>query len=414
MTTTDDLTVRSSEPGPIGEIVDLTGVDPAFTANPHPTFARLRAAGPVHRARVMDGRVGWLVVDPAAARAVLTDPRLSNSSRYLTAWPDVGREEIGSNMLAADPPDHTRLRRLVSREFTARRIESLRGRVQEITDTLLDTIVPAGRADLVPTFSLVLPLRTIFELFGVPEHDRDDFHGWSSTMSAPPSPQAAEEAGRQMFGYLGSLLAAKRGGDGHDLLSDLIRTRDESGDRLNDEELFGMTFLLLVAGHETTNNLIASAVWALLQHPDQLELLRSDWSLLAACVEETMRYEGPVEVSGLRFTKEPITIGDTVIPAGEPLMAALSSAARDPERFPHPHRFDITRDLRQLRGHIGFGHGVHSCVGAALARMEAGIALRSLLERCPDLALDPDAGPPVWQAPTLFLRGLSSLPVRFR
>lgn len=402
MTTTDETTV---------EIVDLTGVDPDFTANPHPTFARLRAAGPVHRARVMDGRIGWLVVDPAAARSVLTDPRLSNSSRYLKAWPDVGREEIGSNMIAADPPDHQRLRKLVSREFTPRRIEALRPRVQEITDALLDAIIPLGRADLVPSFSLRLPLQTICELFGVPENDRDDFHLWSATMSAPPTPEAAEEAGGKMFGYLGELLRSKRGGDGHDLLSDLIRLRDEDGDRLSDEELFGMAFLLLVAGHETTNNLIASAVMALLQHPDQLAKLRGDWSLLDPCIEETMRYEGPVEIGALRFTKEPITIGSVEIPAGEPLLPALSSAARDPELFPDPDRFDITRDPRQLRGHVGFGHGIHACIGAPLAKMEAGVALRTLLERCPDLALDGDL---VWQPPTLFLRGLRSLPVRFR
>ncbi|MEV5567989.1 cytochrome P450, partial [Streptomyces sp. NPDC052196] len=375
-----------SGPGGTEFIADLTGSDPEFTADPYPYFAKLRALGPVHRARVMDGRLGWLIVGPREARAALKDSRFSTDARYLKAWPDMGRSAIGTTMLQADPPDHTRLRKLVSKEFTPRRIEALRSRIQEITDELLDAVVPLGSADLVKSFSLQLPLSVICELFGVPEKDRDDFHRWSSEMSAPPTPDAAQAAGEAMAGYLGALIASKRADGGDDLLSDLVRTTD-AGDRLSDEELFGMAFLLLVAGHETTNNLIASAFSLLLQHPEQLAALRADWSLLDGAIEETMRYEGPVEVSAFRYTTEPVVIGKTEIPAGEVVMAGLASASRDLERFTEPERFDILRDPRESRGHIGFGHGIHACIGAPLAKLEAGIALRTLLERCPDLAL---------------------------
>ncbi|WP_411083279.1 cytochrome P450 family protein [Streptomyces sp. cmx-18-6] len=393
-------------------IADLTGADPAFTANPYPYFAKLRALGPVHRARVMDGRIGWLIVDPHEARAMMKDRRFSTDARYLTAWPDMGRSAIGTNMLQADPPDHTRLRRLVAKEFTPRRIEALRPRIQEITDELLDAMVPAGRADLVRSFSLQLPLAVICELFGVPEKDREDFHRWSSEMSAPPSQEAGQAAGEAMAGYLGSLIAGKRADNGNDLLGDLVRTTD-AGDRLTDQELFGMAFLLLVAGHETTNNLIASAVATLLRHPEQLAALRADYSLLDSAIEETMRYEGPVEVSAFRYTTETVVIGGTEIPAGEVVMSGLASASRDPERFSDPESFNILRDPRELRGHIGFGHGIHACIGAPLAKLEAGIALRSLLERCPGLALDIDPEQFAWRPPTLFLRSLERLPVRF-
>ncbi|WP_369389931.1 cytochrome P450 [Streptomyces sp. CG1] len=417
MTTTEAGTLPGAGPSddatPEGIIADLTGTDPEFTANPYPYFAKLRALGPVHRARVMDGRLGWLIVGPSEARAALKDPRFSTDQRYMTAWPDMGRSAIGTNMLQADPPDHTRLRKLVSKEFTPRRIEALRPRIQQITDELLDKVVPLGSADLVDTFSLRLPLQVICELFGVPEQDREDFHRWSSQMSAPPNPEAGQAAGEAMAGYLGALIAGKRVGDGSDLLSDLVRTSDESGDRLSDEELFGMAFLLLVAGHETTNNLIASAVSALLQHPDQLAALRTDWSLLDGAIEETMRHEGPVEVSAFRYTTEPVVIGDTEIPAGEVVMAGLASASRDPERFTDPERFNILRDPRETRGHIGFGHGIHACIGAPLAKLEAGIALRTLLTRCPDLALAVDPADLLWRPPTLFLRSLEQLPVRF-
>lgn len=411
--TTHTETGRQSPTHDAPAVADLTGTDPEFTADPYPFFARLRAQGPVHRARIMDGRTGWLVVGPREARNVLTDARFSTDARYLTAWPDLGRSAIGHNMLQADPPDHTRLRRLVSKEFTPRRIEALRPRVQELTDELLDRVLPSGRADLIASLTLQLPLSVICELFGVPAADRDDFHRWSSTMSAPPSPEAGQEAGAAMAGYLAALIESKRDSGDTDLLADLVRTSDETGDRLSADELFGMAFLLLVAGHETTNNLISSAVLALLRHPGQLAALRADWSLLDGTVEETMRYEGPVEVSAFRYTVEPVTIGDTEIAAGEVVMAALASASRDPERFTGPERFDIRRDPRETRGHIGFGHGIHACIGAPLAKLEAEVVLRTLLERCPDLALDVAHGELTWRPPTLFLRGLERLPVRF-
>ncbi|MFF8956544.1 cytochrome P450 [Streptomyces sp. NPDC014894] len=390
---------------PAFEKVAPPGVDPA--SDPYAVYAHLREQGPVHCVPTQDAGDVWLIVGHAEARAALTDPRLRNDIRHSSSWQDDGGNAIGLNMLQTDPPDHTRLRRLVAREFTARRIEALRPRVREIADELIDAMLAAGRTDLVEAFAMPLPMAVICELLGVPAADRERFRLWSGEVVFPSSPEAAGAAVQAMTGYLAALIEDKRRTADDDLLAALVRTMDEDGDRLSPEEMLGMAFLLLVAGHETTVNLIANGTCALLRHPEQLAALRADPGLIDDAVEEMLRYDGPSHSTAHRFASEDVEIGGTVIPAGEPVLVLLASANRDAERFTAPDSFDIRRDAR---GHLGFSHGVHHCLGAPLARLEAGVALRALLERCRGLALDTDPDTLAWR-PSL-MRGLLRLPVR--
>ncbi|WP_066947946.1 cytochrome P450 family protein [Streptomyces lushanensis] len=396
-----------------GLVADLTGSDPSYTADPYPLFAELRERGPVHRARVLDGRDCWLITDYEAARAAFADPRLSNDIRYLKAWENLGRNVVGKTLMQVDPPDHTRLRKFIAREFTLRRVQSMRPRVERIAHDLLDSLLRTGEADLVESYALPLPLSVICELLGVPEGDRGDFHQWSSDLSAPPTPERGNAAQEAMTAYLSALVDTKRKEGGEDLLGAMARAVQDDGDRLSPEELLGMAFLLLVGGHESTANVISSGTLALLRNPGQLAALRADWSLLETTVEEVLRFDGPVEVSAYRYTTEPVRVGDTEIPAGEVVLIGMAAVGRDSGRFPEAERFDIGRELREVRAHLAFGHGVHHCVGAPLARMESAIALRALLERCPDLALAVPYEDLTWKPPTFQLRGLEHLPVRF-
>ncbi|MGW0122016.1 cytochrome P450 family protein [Streptomyces sp. NPDC003327] len=390
-------------------VIDLGEYGADFTANPYPYYEKMRAAGPVHRVRTPDGAVVWLVVGHEEARAALSDPRLSKSPSVLgTTMLD--EELIGPNLLVLDPPDHTRLRRLIAGEFTGRRVESLRPRVQRLTDDLLDAMEPAGRADLVDALAFPLPITVICELLGVPAADRDAFRRWSNEIVAPSGAEPEREAIESLAAYLGELVEDKRAaGPTDDLLSALITARAEDGDRLSLPELRGLAYLLLLAGHETTVNLIANAVRALLTHPGQRAALRADPGLLDGLIEETLRWEGPVETATFRFSREAVAVGETVIPAYEPVLVSLAAGGRDPERFPDPDRFDITRDPR---GHLAFGHGIHYCLGAPLARLEAQVALRTVLDRFPGLELDTGAGPLEW-LPGMLMRGTRRLPVRW-
>ncbi|MFJ5721110.1 cytochrome P450 [Streptomyces sp. NPDC093149] len=386
---------------------DLRGVKD-FTANPYPHYEKLRATGPVHTVRTDDFDRVWLVVGYDEGRAVLADQRFGKEWQGLVDRPD-GNDPIFANMLELDAPHHTRLRKLVTREFTARRVEALRPRVQQITDELLDAMVPAGRADLVDAFAFPLPMTVICELIGVPDLDRNAFRRLSNGVVTPATPEQEREAVAAMGAYLGELIEDKRSSPGDDLMSALVRARDEEGDGLSPDELVGMAFLLLVAGHETTVNLISNGVRALLDHPDQLALLRADFDLIDGAVEEMLRYDGPVETATFRFPRETVRVGRRVIPAGEPVLVSLAGADRDAGRYPEADRFDIRRDTQ---GHLAFGHGIHFCLGAPLARMEGRIAIRSLLERCPGLVLDTDGGEPDW-LPGMLIRGVRGLPVRW-
>ncbi|MCF3963889.1 cytochrome P450 family protein [Streptomyces fuscigenes] len=388
------------------ELADL-GAD--FTADPYALYARMRELGPVHEVRGADGWRFWLIVGYEECRAAFGDPRLAKSSPFQ----DEEDRIMGRHVLISDPPDHTRLRRLVAKEFTPRRVAAMRPRVQEITDGLLDAMLPAGRADLVDALSFPLPITVICELLGVPHEDRDSFRAWSNDVVAPTDAERSRTSVLAMRDYLDALIARRRGAEpGDDLLSGLLRTEAEGEDRLSAEEVRAMAFILLVAGHETTVNLISNGVRALLQHPDQLAALRADPDLLDGAIEEMLRYDGPVENATFRFTTEPVLLGGTEIPAGEPVLVGLASADRDPRRFAEPDTFDIRRSAEGGAGHLAFGHGIHFCLGAPLARLEARIAIGSLLERAPKLALDEPDRAFDW-VPGLLIRGTRHLPVRW-
>ncbi|MFF2525317.1 cytochrome P450 family protein [Streptomyces liangshanensis] len=392
-------------------VIELDDYGPDFISDPYPFYAKLRDAGPVHEVRDETGQRFWLVVGYEEGRAALADPRLSKSNA-VGGLPD---ELLGPNMLTVDPPDHTRLRKLIAREFTARRVESLRPRVQRITDDLLDALPDTGRADLVDALAFPLPITVICELLGVPYEDRDTFRAWTNDIVAPRRPEDVLEPVEELGKYLDHLIEDKRAAHpGDDLLSALLRTNAEDDDRLSTAELRAMAFVLLIAGHETTVNLISNGVRALLDHPGQLAALRADFSLLDGAIEEMLRYDGPVETSTRRFAREPVAYGDVVVPPGDMVLIALAAADRDPARFTAPDTFDIRRSRTPGRGggHLAFGHGIHFCLGAPLARLEGRIAVRSLLERCPDLALDPGAGPYDW-LPGRLIRGTRGLPVRW-
>ena len=400
--------------------VDLTAYGPGFITDPYPFLAELRERGPVHRVRLFDGSEAWLVLGYAEARAALADPRLRKDwqaadprLRKEVMGPGDGprpRPTVGRHMLASDPPDHTRLRTFVSKAFTPRHIEALRPKVERTTGELLDAMLPKGRADLLDALAYPLSISVICELLGVPLPEQEQFRHWSRYLVVNDRSEAAAEATARFHEYLGSLIAAKRRAPGNDVLSTLIAVTDEGGDRLSAEELHATTLLLLLAGHETTLNMIGNAVLALIRHPDQLAALRADWSLLDGTVEESLRYDGPLRTASVRFAAEELTIGGTAVPGdGSPVLVVLAAADRDGARFDDPDRFDISRNAG---GHLAFGHGVHYCLGAPLARLEGVTVLRALLERCPDLALDVPVEHLRWRG-GIGLRGLTELPVRF-
>ncbi|MFE6910000.1 cytochrome P450 family protein [Streptomyces erythrochromogenes] len=397
--------------------VPLPYADPAFLADPFPLYRELREEGPVRRVVAAGGLDAWLVTRYEDGLAALSDSRLSSDvrdasdPRLLAQLPGTERESMLSNMLRSDPPDHTRLRRLVSKAFTARRVAEMRPRIQAVTDRLLDAIAPAGRADLVADLALPLPVTVIGELLGVPADDRLDFQRWTDRMimrgAEPPDPAVVNEAWQHMRAYVTGLIRDKRAHPGDDLLSGLITARDEE-QRLSEDELIAMVFLLLAAGYITTVNLIGGGIAMLLAQPDQLDLLRSEPELLGSAVEEFLRYDGPVNPGIARFAREDVEIAGTAIPRGATVLIASAIADRDPARFPDPDRLDITR---QDNAHLAFGHGVHYCLGAPLARLEGQIAIGTVLRRLPGLALAVAPDEIRWRPGGL--RGPLSLPVTF-
>ncbi|MEU3406567.1 cytochrome P450 [Streptomyces sp. NPDC006670] len=397
------------------EMVDLLELSPDFVRDPYPVYAQLRERGPVHHVRTPDGEDMWLIVGYEASRAAFNDPRLSRD--WLRSG-DIGQiinveqdNPALAHMLMADPPHHTRLRRLVAREFTPRRIEALAPRLQQITDELLDAMEANEdrQADLLEALAFPLPMTVICELLGVPGLDRDAFRAWSNEAVARTSPEAEAAAYEGMITYLTGLIEAKRAEPGDDLLSAMIHAVDEGGDRLSPSELIGMSVLLLIAGHETTVNMIGNGMRALFAHPEQLADLRADLGLLDGAIEEMLRYDGPVETCTERLALEDVEMAGVVIPKRSTVLIAMADADRDPARFEDPDRFDIRRDAR---GHIAFGHGLHYCLGAPLARLEGRIALRSLLERFPELTSDADEAKLPW-VPGMLIRGVKRLPVRW-
>ncbi|MBQ0863691.1 cytochrome P450 [Streptomyces smyrnaeus] len=396
--------------------VNLLELHPDFATDPYPAYAALRERGPVHRVTTDGEESFWLVVGHEAARVAYTHPRLSRDWRRYGALatglptPTTLENPGNAHMLLADPPDHTRLRRLVSREFTPRRVATLAPGIQELTDRLVDAMLeaPERRADLVDAVAFPLRLTVICELLGVPDIGREAFRRWSDEVVAPTSGDSARAAHREAVAHLTGLIAAKRTDPGPDLLSALIHTVDDEGDRLSEDELLSTAFLLLIAGHESTVNFLCNGISALFSHPEQLAALRSGPdTLLEGAIEEMLRYDSPVETSTPRIAVEDADICGSVVPAGGVVLIAAADAGRDPARYDRPESFDIRRGGR---GHLSFGHGAHFCLGAPLARLEGRIVLRTLLTRLPGLAPD---GPPADRLSSLVSRGIRRLPVRW-
>jgi cytochrome P450 len=389
--------------------------------DPFPLFADARRRGPVHRVRLVDGHEAWLAVCYDEARFLLNDQRLSKDMQAAMALsPDIVAEGLpgpafARHMLVVDPPDHTRLRRLVSAAFSLRRVESLGPHIQAIVDDLLDEVAargPDARVDLVGSFAFPLPFKVICELLGVPELDRDQLgRNLVALLSPTATPQAyaaAKHASDIVVGMLVALVEAKQARLGDDLVSGLISARD-GDEHLNQQELLSTIFQLIVAGHDTTTSLIGNSIVALLRHPDQLAALREDRTKIPTAVEELLRFDAPVPHSTFRYATEPVTVAGVTIPAGAQVIIALASANRDAGQYGDADVLDVGRPaVRDL----AFGHGIHFCLGVPLARLEGRLALDSLVRRFPELRLAVPFERLHWgHGDGLVLRGLSELPV---
>jgi pimeloyl-[acyl-carrier protein] synthase len=394
--------------------VHFNPMDPEFLADPYPTYHRLRAADPVHHSPLGF----WVLTRYEDVVAALRDPHLGKeaiaafvAARFGVAVPP----GIGLSMLDRDPPDHTRLRGLVSKAFTPRVVAGLRPHIQQIVDGLLERVEDAGSMDLIEEFAYPLPVIVICEMLGVPVEDHERFKAWGLDIARgldavllPPDSDVVRRSAASrhaLADYFRRLIAARRASPRGDLLSALIAA-EEAGDKLSEDELLATCILLLVAGHETTVNLIGNGTLALLRHPDQLRWLREHPGLIGSAVEELLRYDGPVQRTA-RIPSADVTIGGRTIGKGEMVMPFIGAADRDPAQFPEPDRLDIERlDNR----HVAFGWGSHFCLGAPLARVEGQIAINTLVQRLPKLTLATDR--PEYRQ-SLTLRGLSSLPVSF-
>jgi cytochrome P450 len=394
---------------------------PEFKANPYPFYARLRDESPVYRVTLPGKQAAWLITRYDDVLAALKDPRfakdklnaLTSEQARKQPWMPALFKPLTRNMLDLDPPDHTRLRALVHKAFTPRLIDRIRERIQTLTDDLLDAVQDRGRMDLIRDYALPLPTTIIAEMLGVPVEDRHKFHRWSSAIvSSNPSGWQMLKAIPNVMAflrYIRKLVQARRARPQDDLVSALVQV-EEAGDQLSEDELVAMIFLLLVAGHETTVNLIGNGSLALLRNPDQMEKLRNDPSLIKTAVEELLRYESPLETATERYAREDVTVAGVTIPRGATVFAVIASANRDERQFPDPDALDLTREPNR---HLAFGQGIHYCLGAPLARLEGQIAINTLLRRAPELRL---AVPPEslrWRR-GLVLRGLQALPVEFR
>ena len=387
-----------------------------FKANPFPYYARLREEAPILRIKGFGDQVAWLVTRYDDVSQVLKHARLSKD-RLRNLPPTQTRmrwllklfEPLTQNMLNRDPPDHTRLRALVHKAFTPRLIERLRSRIQSLSDELLDAARRRGSMELVSQYALLVPVTIIAEMLGVPTKDYRKFQRWSNRLTSNTNLRDALLSVPSVVlftRYLRKLIAQRRSSPGEDLLSALLQA-EEAGDTLDPDELVSMVFLLLVAGHETTVNLIAGGTLALLQHPEQLERLRKTPELIEPAVEELLRYASPVEISTERFAREELQVGGVTIPPGDMVFAVLASANRDERQFKDPDALDLGREPNR---HVSFGMGIHYCLGAPLARLEGQIALQTLVNRFPDLRLSSPVESLKWRTGFL-MRGPKRLPV---
>jgi cytochrome P450 len=398
------------------------GWGPDVRDDPFGHFAQARARCPVQKVRLADGHDAWVILGYDAARQALNEPRISKDMlAAVDGDGDVVAEGLpgpafSRHMLNVDPPDHTRLRRLVARAFVPSRVAALEPAIRAAAGTLLDRMAARGTdvvVDLVEEFAQPLPFQVISDLLGIPESDRPRLHGWFQVLLSPwtgDPPADVVAASDGIVAYLGDLVDAKRHDPADDLVS--LLTTASNHDRLTRQELLSSLFQLIVAGHDTTTSLIGNGLVALLDHPEQLQLLVDDLRRLPGAIEELIRFTAPVPHATFRMTSEPVTVDGVEIPAHEQILVCLAAANRDQGHFPSPDDLDIARSNGP---HLGFGHGIHFCLGAPLARLEARIAFETLLGRHPRLRLAGDRDALAWtHGDGLVLRGLAELPVLLR
>ena len=393
-------------------VIEPVWLGRGFIQDPHKLYEQLREAGPVSEVLVWGGVAAWLVTRYAEARQLLNDPRLGKDHhRILELFPPelagAHSTPMSAHMLHSDPPDHTRLRRLVSKAFTARTVAGLRPEIEQITEELLEEMTGAETVDLIESFALPLPIRVISALLGVPKRDHTRLRDWANPLLTEAEAGEIARAQVELADYLHGLVTDKRADPADDLVSALVGV-SEQGDQLSTTELINMIFLLIIAGYETTVNLIGNGVLSLLRDPARLAEVRADATLLPGTVEELLRLDSPLNLATNRYTIEPVTVGEVTIPANQIVLVSLLSANHDGAQFAEPDHLDVHRETNP---HLAFGHGIHYCLGAPLARLEGEIAIGRLLHRFPALSLDVAAPAPRYRLSTL-MRGLSALPVR--
>ncbi|WP_131741983.1 cytochrome P450 family protein [Actinomadura roseirufa] len=375
--------------------------DPGLMADPYGGFGRIREETRIARGRLWDGGPAWIITRHEDVGAVLQDRRFVSNTGSLPGRTDAHaeflRRTVGisaelvpyltGNLVYVDPPDHTRLRKLVSRAFTVRRIGALRPRVEAAAALLLDGLpqhAEDGVVDLIEHFALPLPIIVICDLLGVPEPDRPRWHGWSREFTSAP-PHRLNVILAEMNEHIRAMIARRRSAPGDDLVTALLQAHDEGG-RLSDAEMVTMVLTLMIAGHVTTAHMLANGILALLTHPEQLAALRADPGLMPAAVQELLRWSSPVVIAMPRYATEDVTVGGTLIRRGERVQLVLGSANHDPRRFPHGDRLNVTCP-HDPSAHLAYARGTHYCLGAALANQEAEVTFRAVFDRYPDLAL---------------------------
>ncbi len=387
-------------------------------SNPQAVYEQMRNTEPVyHTIGPISGSTFWVLTRYDDCVNMLKMPQVGKEVRkhmppeLLARFPEPTGPfaAIGRHLLDIDPPDHTRLRSMVHKAFTPGIVENLRPRIQQIADDLIDKMQNKAEVDLIADFGFPLPIIVIAELIGIPSEDRDRFRYWTKQILFGNNEQEVTAAAFEFVMYMHNMIDLRRENPQNDLLSGLVVAK-EDGQEMDRQELISMLFLLLVAGHETTVNLIGNGTLLLLEHPDQMQKLQHDPSLIRSAVEEMLRYNGPVETTTFRYAFEDVQIGGKTIPQGDIILASLLGANRDPAVFDRPNEFDITRDSNK---HIAFGNGIHYCVGAPLARMEGAIAINTLLRRLPTLHLQPGAEDSLEWSDSILIHGLKALPVAF-
>jgi len=408
---------RKAEQEPAVVTVEYNPFAPGMLADPYPMYRSLREHAPIYWSEMMES---WILTRYEDIDAVLMDGRFSaDRQRAQTRFAQMMREQqeqygpmsSSQTMLTSDPPDHTRLRRLVSKAFTPRAVENLRPRIQEIVDFVLAEVGERGKFEIIHDLAYPLPVIVIAEMLGVPPEDRHRFKEWSdhvvATLGGPFTPPDVLEAGRtaidELAEYFSHIIAERRAKPKEDLISGLIAA-EEGGQVLSEDEIFATCILLLIAGNETTTNLIGTSMLALFRNPDQMQLLRKNPALVSSAVEELLRYAGPVHGTG-RVPKEDVEISGHTFKPGEMVFTLLAAGNRDPAHYENPDHLDITRNPTD---HLAFGDGIHFCLGAPLARAEAQIAIGTLLQRFPKLHLLDEE--PEWGG-TFIIRGPKHLNV---